>query len=304
MKRKIVKTGQNTLIVSLPSTWVKKYHLEKGQFLELEENAGVLKIYPVEKAKKSLKIILKDEGYWYINRILRRIYAAGYSKIEIAYSKPEQINYIRKSVSFLDGFEVIQSKNNSCILKNILKPEELNYRDLLEDIMWLIHSQLEIFKNSLSKGSTKDLKEIGGINNTLIKLAHLGRRILNIDCKQDVVILKDSFLLFTNLLYLSAYLNYASEELLKKGVSLSPSEKELITETHKMYETLLYAYRNKDLQEIQNFFQKRNDTFERDNQLLEGENPKIIHFILNFRKEMGTIGNYFLSMSFEEKLNS
>jgi len=304
MLRKIVKTGQNTLIVSLPSSWIKKHHLEKGQLLELEENAGVLKIYPTQKANKTLKIKLKDEGYWYINRILRKIYAAGYDQIEINYSQSAQIDHIRKSVGYLDGLEIIESKGNSCVLKNILKPEGLDYQDLLENIMWLIHSQLDIFKKSFSKSSKKELKEIGGIHTTIIKLAHLGRRILNLDCKQDVVILKDSFLLFTNLLYLSTYLGYASEELMKKRVSLSSEEKELIIETYDLYENLLYAYRNKNLQEIQNFFQKRNETFERDNNLLNGKNPIIIHFFLSFRKEIVAIGNYFLSMNFEEKLGS
>jgi len=302
MKRKIVKTGQNTLIVSLPSTWIKRHNLEKGQFLELEENAGVLKIYPTERAKKNLKIGFNEEGYWYINRILRRIYAAGYDEVEIEYSKPEQIDFIRQCVGFLDGFEVIQSKTDSCILKNILKPENIAYEDLLENVMWLIHSQLVIFDEACKKESKKRLKEINGINHTVIKLAHLGRRILNLDCKQDVVLLKDSFLLFTNLLYLSNYLNYASEELLKKDLSLSQDEKDLIAETHETYERLLCAYRNNNLAEVQDFFQKRNDTFERDNNLLEGENPKIVHFILNFRKEMVAIGNYFLSMNFEERI--
>jgi len=302
-KRKIVKTGQNTLIISLPSEWIRKNQLERGQFLEIEENGDVLKIYPTEKAKRCLKISLSDEGYWYVNRILRKIYAAGYDVAEINYSNESQIEFIRKSVNFLDGFEIVKSEKGTCILKNILAPEKLDYKELMENVMWLIRSQLELFKNVVTGGDKKDLKEISGIQSTIVKLAHLGRRILNLQCKQDVAILKDSFLLFTDLLYLSSYLGYAAQILEKKNKELSSEEKNLVVETLSLYEDLLYAYRNKSLVEIQNFFQKRDDTFERDIKILNGKNPDVMHFFLDFRKEMVGIGNYFLSVSFEEKLD-
>jgi len=304
MKRKIVKTGQNTLIVSLPSEWVKKNHLEKGQFLELEENAGVLKIYPTQKVKKSISLELKDEGYWYINRLLRKMYSAGYDQIEITYSQPSQIEHIRKCTTYLEGFEIMKSEKNACIVKNILKTKDLDYNELIENIIWLIHSQLELFVEFMSKESKKELKEIKGINESVIKLAHLGRRVLNLECKQDVVILKDSFLLFTNLLYLSSYLTFASEELVNKNRTLEKEEKGLIIETKELYEDLIFSYRNKNLKGIQDFFQKRSDTFERDISLLRNKNPDIVHFFLDFRKEMVAIGNYFLTMSFEENLKS
>jgi phosphate uptake regulator len=304
VKRKIVKTGQNTLIISLPTSWTKKNNLKKGQILEIEENESVLKIYPTEKSIKTLKINLKEEGYWYVNRILRKIYSAGYDLVEIEYSQDSQIDHIRKSVDFLDGFEITKSEKNFCILKNILAPDKIEYKELIENVMWLIHSQLKIFKEAVTKKAKKNLKEISGIHNTVVKLAHLGRRILNLECKQDIVILKDSFLLFTNLLYLSSYLTYAGQEMSKKEKHIAPEEKELIAETLEIYENLLYAYRNKNLLEIQNFFQKRDDAFKKDISLLNSKNPDIIHFFLEFRKEMVGIGNYFLSLSFEEKLKS
>jgi len=304
MKRKIVKTGQNTLIVSLPSGWIKKNNLERGQLLEVEENAGVLKIYPTQKAKKSISIKLNDEGYWYINRLLRKMYAAGYDEIEVSYSKSSQIEHIRKSASYLEGFEVMKSEKNKCVLKNIIKTKDLDYKELLDNIIWLIHSQLELYSDFISKELSRELKEISGINESVIKLAHLGRRVLNLECKQDVVILKDSFLLFTNLLYLSSYLTFASGEIINKNLKLEKEEKNLILETKELYEELIYSYRNKDVKGIQNFFQERNDTFDRDISLLRNKNPDIVHFFLDFRKEMVAIGNYFLTMSFEENINS
>ena len=302
MKRKLVKTGQNTLIVSLPSEWVKKNKLEKGQLLEMEESGGILKIYSTQKSKKSIVLDLKSEGYWYIKRVLRRIYVTGYDQIEINYAKASQMEYIRKSANYLEGFEIVQSKKNSCILKNILEIKELDHKELLDNIIWLVHSQLNLFEEFVLKNSRNGLKEIEGINVSVIKLAHLGMRILNLKCKQDVTILKDLFLLFTSMFYLSAYLTYATKELIDKNRKLSQEEKELIVETKGLYEDLIYAYRNKNLEGVQEFFEKRNDTFERDIELLRNKNPDIMHFFLDFRKEMVAIGNYFLSMNFEEKL--
>jgi phosphate uptake regulator len=302
MKRKIVKTGQNTSIISLPSEWIKKNKLEKGQFLEIEESGSVLKIYSTKKLKKGVILNLKNEGYWYIKRILKRIYAAGYDQIEINYTQVSQMEYIRKSADYLEGFEIVQSKKGSCVLKNILELKELDHEELLDNIIWLVHSQLDLFNESLSKNLKKSLREIEGINNSVIKLSHLGMRILNLKCKQDVVILKDLFLLFTSLFYLSAYLTYAAREVIDKNRKLSKEEKLLVEETKELYEDLVYAYRKGDLEGVQKFFERRNETFERDIELLRNDNPDIVHFFLDFRREMVAIGNYFLSLNFEEKL--
>ena len=303
MKRKVVKTGQNTLIISLPSNWIKKYKIEKGQSIEIEENAGLLKIYPTIKTKKKKAIKLENEGYWYINRLLRKLYAAGYDEIEVEYSSNSQMEFLRKGTTYLEGFEVMKSEKNKCIVRNLLKTRELDYLELLDNIIWLIHSQLEIFLEYLTKKDNKSLKEINGINESVIKLAHLGRRVLNLECKQDLVILKDSFLVFTNLLYLSSYLTFASKEIIKNKINLDKEEADLIVETKSLYEDLIYAYRNKDIDKIQNFFQERNRTFDRDINLLNKKNPSIVHFFLNFRKEMVAIGNYSLTMSFEDNLS-
>jgi len=51
MKRKIIKLGTATLVVSLPSKWTKKFNLKSGNDLELEEaNSNLI----IEVLKKSL----------------------------------------------------------------------------------------------------------------------------------------------------------------------------------------------------------------------------------------------------------
>ena len=52
MKRKIVQHGQSTLTLSLPSKWVKKNNIKKGQLLDVNVSEKGLLI-SLDKAKYS-----------------------------------------------------------------------------------------------------------------------------------------------------------------------------------------------------------------------------------------------------------
>ena len=55
MERKINRVGTNTLTVSLPQSWVKRYQLRAGDSIAVEEQGSVLKIIAGDAKEESSK---------------------------------------------------------------------------------------------------------------------------------------------------------------------------------------------------------------------------------------------------------
>lgn len=303
MKRKVIKTGEGTFVISLPKGWVKSNNIQKGQSLTVDEEFDLLRVYAEEKAQKKTSLKLTNESFWYLNRVLRKMYASGYDEIELHFKNSNQMQDIRRCVAYLEGFEIVKTDKNTCLIKGLLSSDDLSYAEIIDNMLWLINSQFNVFYESITKKNSGDDNEIEGIHNTITKLAHLGRRLLNIQEKQDIAMLKDSYLLFTNLIYISAYIDYSSKEIKKNKLILSKEEINLVKDTMAMYQELLWAKKSGKLGEIQDFFQKRSDSFDSDIKLLSGKNPAVVHFILGIRKEMNGVGNYLLLESLEAKIN-
>ncbi len=304
MKRKVIKTGEGTFVISLPKGWVQSNNIQKGQSLTVEEEFDLLRVYAEEKALKKTSLKLGNESFWYLNRVLRKMYASGYDEIELKLKDPKQMEDIRKCVEYLEGFEIVRSDKNTCLIKGLLKSDDLSYKEIIDNMLWLIKSQFDLLYEFIIKKDSEMNKEIDGIKNTITKLAHLGRRLLNIQEKQDIAMLKDSYLLFTNLIYISSYIVYSAEEIVKNKLILSKEEVSLVKDALEMYGELLWAKKSGKLIEVQKFFQKRSDSFESDIKLLSGKNPAVVHFVLGIRKEMNGVGNYLLLESLESKINS
>ena len=53
MKRKVVKHGQNTLTVSLPSKWCRAHGIKQGDEIEVEEKGPLIQLSPLEVKRKT-----------------------------------------------------------------------------------------------------------------------------------------------------------------------------------------------------------------------------------------------------------
>ena len=51
MKRKLVRLGGNTLMVSMPAKWVKMHSLSKGDEVYIEQDGEMLAISPISGNK-------------------------------------------------------------------------------------------------------------------------------------------------------------------------------------------------------------------------------------------------------------
>ena len=130
-KRKIQLVGQSTLTVSLPTAWVKRVSLKKGDFVTVaQENDGSLRIIEDSKTsdmKSDIYNINSDNyhGKGLIGRIILASYAKGYNKIRINSSKKissENLQANRNAELKLMGLSIVEETPSSVMLQCSINP--------------------------------------------------------------------------------------------------------------------------------------------------------------------------------------
>ena len=90
MERKVIQQGPATLSVSLPSKWVQRFNVKKGDNVFVNDQGNKLEISKSSiNAEKKTITIKTDETYdcSIIGRELSAAYVAGYDEVEIILHK-------------------------------------------------------------------------------------------------------------------------------------------------------------------------------------------------------------------------
>jgi len=152
MRRKVVKQGPSTMMVSLPKTWLKRCRLSKGDELEVTELGSRL-IISKDTRNQNLRAKVEVNDSRYIRSIIGRYYKAGYSQIEIIYKSPELFTFVKAAVNNIIGAEIIEIQSHMCLIQ-ILPIESCASKienDLVKMLITL-KTMLSIIKEDCKKG--------------------------------------------------------------------------------------------------------------------------------------------------------
>lgn len=163
MKRSLVKQGAATLMISLPSKWIKKFGLGKGDEVDLEETDNHLVISKDGfSAKKKTNIKLSGCTESAINTIVVNAYRAGYDVLNVYFDTEKQYKLVLDSINnYTIGYEVTKKENNFCVVENITEPTEDKFDILFMKMFYNINLLLNNTEERL-KGNIKfeDYKEV------------------------------------------------------------------------------------------------------------------------------------------------
>jgi len=120
MKRKIARIGSSTLMISLPSRWVKANHIEKGEELDVEETGSSLYIHSTPKKKTKSAEISIPTTHSFSRRILVSPFKEGHDIITIHFEEQKVLDLIQQNLYLLMGFEIVEQGRNYCTLKNVM----------------------------------------------------------------------------------------------------------------------------------------------------------------------------------------
>lgn len=139
MRRKIVKLGPATLVVSLPSKWTKQFNLNAGDELDLEQQSSNI-ILSTEKSfgiKKETVDLTKTDSL--IKRIVASKYLKGADEIEVKFDSSEKSRIIQKRVDEMIGMEIVEQGKDRLLLKDIGGASEENFETILKRVLFLLN---------------------------------------------------------------------------------------------------------------------------------------------------------------------
>lgn len=185
MKRKVSLIGPSTLMVSLPSKWVKKYNVKKGDEMTVLEDGDKLTVTsgPINR---ELSINLDSSDLGIVSKhFISYLYQKGYDEIEIKFDSPDTFKQIQKSLVNLLGYEIINQTKNSCIIKSVFDSKKQEFDNILRRTFLILLDMAESCYDTVEKGEYSSLDEIKLLEKTNNKLTDFCKRTLSKEGCED-----------------------------------------------------------------------------------------------------------------------
>lgn len=179
-KRKAMRLGQSTIIVSLPKEWVNSMGIKPGTSLRIWiEEDGSLKVLPGELGEeysKKLKICVvnveefKDPSM--LESIIVGAYVVGWPNVKIVSKKGELDREVQKTIfntiNMLEGAIISDQTRESTMIQFITDLTNLNFYSVLKRMYTMLISMLERVSYEIEYGSYK-FNELEAIENAMDK---------------------------------------------------------------------------------------------------------------------------------------
>jgi len=181
MKRKIIQLAGKTHVVSLPSKWVKKYGLKKGEEVELEDRGDSI-LLKIEKGMALDKVTIDVSGL--DDRVVRwslsALHKSGYDEIEVIFDSSKTAKVIQGLVKDLFmGFAIMEQTEKRCVLRSISKDSEEELDAALRRAFFVTISIGESTLDLIKKRNLSDLSDLISLEHTNNQLTNFCERILN-----------------------------------------------------------------------------------------------------------------------------
>jgi hypothetical protein len=148
MRRKVVQQGTSTMMVSLPSQWVKSHGIDKGDEIEMRTEGEKLLILPTgAPPPRKTTLDLKNtssELQGTILRMLVALYKAGYDEIKILYEDQKVLLAVQHALKTeLSEYEVVEQTSSYCVLQDISSVKSESFEPVLRRTFFLLLQMAE-----------------------------------------------------------------------------------------------------------------------------------------------------------------
>jgi phosphate uptake regulator len=191
--RKVIKLSTSTSVISLPTSWLKKNNIKKGDNLTVDEKDNLLIISKqVTNVNKNISFSIKEINADLVWTIIDSIYMEGYAEINIETKNQEQKNKFIKIVQCFPGLIIYEEKGDIIKLKNISIQEDFDLQQIISRIRNLTISLIDDSLTAM-KTETWDVvlnaKERDYIINTYVSMAfrHINKYGYSPTCAQGAI---------------------------------------------------------------------------------------------------------------------
>ena len=295
MQRKVIQQGPSTLMVSLPSVWVKKNNITKGRVVEvtIQDNALVVSSGAASVKKKTMMTIASSEQY--MRRLIISKYREGYEEIVIQYKDHKVLDLIRETLQYLLGFEIVNQTDSSCTISNVAEGLKDNYDQMFHRQFQIVLTLGEMMKEYFKTDDMQVLHKMVDFRHTLSKVQEYCLRLLTREDFFTEQHKQRAFFSVWNIGVIGKMWIYLARHLLSLKKNQLGQKERVYEEKALQYVRLLYDlhfnYKNELLVEIKN---KRVSLIEEGQSLLHhSKEPVTCHYLLSIVEKVHDVSTAF-----------
>jgi len=179
MKRRINLVGKSTLTVSIPSKFVQKYELKKGDELEIREQGRSI-ILSLDNQEVTTKrgVIHLAENEPFLRRYLTALYCEGYDEVEITSEHNLNQTQIKSATDRLLGFELMESTLKRMVVRDVSIPKHSEVLNIFKRLFVVVVNIGITIQDDMKNGEFEHAGEIRDLQNTVHKLCNFCQRVL------------------------------------------------------------------------------------------------------------------------------
>lgn len=177
MKRKLVRHGPTTLMLSLPAHWVKAKGLLKGDSLDLTEQDGAVILRPGRNINLPVLLDGRSLGIL-VKRALGVHYKLGHDAVDMMLD-PAQLAEVQKELAILPGFDIVEQTGQKYAIRDISCTSIDSFEPVLNKLLIITTNFTEQVAESLIVGNISGLREARVLEDTLNKFTNYALRLIN-----------------------------------------------------------------------------------------------------------------------------
>ncbi len=233
MKRKIIKLGQATFVMSLPSAWIRKFDLKQGDYLEVEEAERTLVVASEKQIKNAaIKFDLRKVNSDLVESFVLGAYRQGYDEIELVH-EPQCLEYkskkklsttklIQEIVNVnLVGAEIIEQSSQRTVIRDLGGSSGENVDNVFQRSLHLLKMNARDCLNALKNKDLEVLSSMELRHKNMKKFLLFYERLIN---KKTLSKEKSTPIqqLTARLVDISASYKHLADEVVRTGKFYSP----------------------------------------------------------------------------------
>lgn len=206
MIRKIIKQGHNTMTITLPSKWVKRFNLNGGSEVDvIERDNGLFITTEKNGTHRKAEFDITGMDNPTIWKYMMAVYREGYDEVIVKFNplmrlespykffsqykldkkygreteKKAPLEFLHDLVNRFIGFEIIDHGKDFVVIKEISESTSKEFENSLRRVFLLVQQMAEETTNALETNDAKGLSHIHDVDINLDKFHDYCIRILN-----------------------------------------------------------------------------------------------------------------------------
>ncbi|MGM5484782.1 MAG: AbrB/MazE/SpoVT family DNA-binding domain-containing protein [Nanobdellota archaeon] len=300
VQRKIISFGTNSYVVSLPTNWINKKGLVKGDSVNVIEKSDEIIINPGMKkeVESSFTINISGRKLSAVRAELVTAYLRGYDSITMTGEGiMSNISEFRYTVSLLPGIEIMHLTSDSMKLKNLLNESNVSIEEIIQRVNNMIVSMLNDTVDFPEKKTSSQVYERDREINRMVFLSFrvlrkaFGNSVFAREINLEPVDISIKWLVILRLEKIGDQVKRISRFMEDMDRSSPEGMKKLYKMIFKQYNSLMEAYRKNDKDSLLELMTEGKQVImDECNRLLEKENDKPgLRIIENFKNMASTI---------------